>query len=193
VNSASATVCIWCHGAFPTRNAGALVAASPAAKVFLPRRSSRALAVAVVLAAIGALAYYGYRQTSLVDEPRAAGGETPADAKSADDTSTTSGNPLATPARAAANPPRAGRQPVESQEGKSAAAAITRSQTINPGKPGEAPRQQACTEGLAALGLCATKPEADKAGGPEPSGAAACTSEAAALGLCAPRSTQRRE
>lgn len=193
VNSANATVCIWCHGAFPAHKAGALVAAA-SAKVFLPRRTSRAIAVAVVLAAIGALGYYGYRQTALVDEPRAAGGEAAAGAKSADDTSTSSGNPLATPARAAANPPRAGRPPVESREGKSAAAAITRSQTISPGKSGEAPpRQQACTEGLEALGLCATKPETGKASGPEPTGAAACTAEAAALGLCAPRTTQRRE
>jgi double zinc ribbon protein len=194
VNSASATVCIWCHGPFPARKAGALVAASPAAKVLPLRPTPRAIAVAVVLAAIGALGYYGYRQNSLVDEPRAAGGEAAADAKSADDTSTASGNPLAAPARAAANPPRAGRQTVESPEGKSAAAANPRSLTVSPGKSGEAPpRQQACTEGLAALGLCASNPGTGKAGGPEPSGAAACTAEAAALGLCAPRTPQRRE
>ena len=190
VNSAKATACIWCHRPWPERKTE-LVSSSPAARVFLPRRASRMIVISAVLAAIGALGYYGYRQTSPVDEPRAAGGEAARDTKSADDTSTA---PLVTPARAAANPPRAGRQTVESQEGKSAAAANPRSPTISPGKSGEAPpRQQACTEGLAALGLCAAKSETGKAGGPPPSGAAACTAEAAALGLCAPRTPQRRE
>lgn len=155
------------------------------------------IAGAVVLAAIGALGYYGYRQASLVDVPRpeAASSKAAADAKSADDASPESGNPLAGTARAATNPPRAGRQSIESQEGKATAGAITRSQTINAGRPGEPEpsRQVACTEALAALGLCATKPEAGKAGGQEPSRSAACTAEQAALGLCAPANTQRRE
>jgi hypothetical protein len=169
----------------------------------------------MLVAAIGALGYYSYRQASLVDVPRpgaasseASGRGVPAsvgvigrdeaaDAKSAkaDETSPASGNPLAATARAATNPPRAGHQPVESQKGKAAAAAITRSQTINVGRPGEPgpSRQEACTEALTALGLCATKPEAGKAGGQEPSRAAACTAEQAALGLCAPTTTQRRD
>jgi hypothetical protein len=167
----------------------------------------------MVVAAIGALGYYGYRRASLVGAPQPgaasseAGGrgapagagiiarDAAADAKSAGADHTSSA-PLAATARAAANPPRAGRQPVESQKGKAAAAAaITRSQTINVGRPGEPgpARQEACTEALAALGLCATKPEPGKAGGREPSRAAACTAEQAALGLCAPTTTQRRE
>jgi hypothetical protein len=199
VNSASATVCIWCHRPFPERKAVALVAASPAAEVlkFLPRRTSRVIAGALVLAAIGALGYYGYRQVFDDSRPGTAGSEAAADANStkADEASQESGSPLATPARAAANPPRAGRQPVESQEGKSAAAAITRSQTSNVGRPSEPgpSRREACTEALAALGLCATKAEAGKAGGQEPSRGPACTAAAAALGLCPPGTTQRRE
>jgi hypothetical protein len=193
VNSANATVCIWCHRSFPEREAGALVPSSPAARV---SRSSprRVIAGAVVLAAIGVLGYYGYRQVSPGDvpPPGSTSSEAASGAKAADDSSSASADPLATPARAAVNPPRAGREPVESQEGK-APAAITRSQTGNLIRPGEDPsRQEACTEGLAALGLCAAKPEAAKAGGQEPSRAAACTAEAAALGMCA-RTTQRGE
>jgi len=161
----------------------------------------------VVVAALGALGYFGYRLAFDEPSPGTAssepgrdapagaaviGRDAAADAKSADDTSPA---PLAATARPAANPPRAGRQPVESQEGKAAAAAVTRSQTTNAGKTGEPgpSRQEACTEALAALGLCATKPEAGKAARREPSREPACTAAAAALGLCTPGTTQRRE
>jgi len=201
VNSASATVCIWCHRPFPEHKAGALVPVSPVAEVlgFLPRRTSGVIGGAVVLAALGALGYYGYRLAfdepppgAASTEPAPAGArDAAADAKSADGPSPT---PLAAPVRAAANPPRAGRQPVELQEGK-AAAAVTRTQTTNAGKPGEPgpARQEACTEALVALGLCATKPGASKAALQEPYRAPACTAAAAALGLCPPGTTQRRE
>jgi len=160
VNPVKATACNWCSSPLPESRVSALVASSSTARVFrfLPRRISRVLAGAVLVAAIGALGYYSYRQASPADVPRpaAAGGEAAGDTKSSDDTSSASANPLATPARAAANQPRAGRQPVESQQGKAAAAANTRSQTVNVGKPGEPvpSREEACTEGLAALGLC---------------------------------------
>ena len=198
VNLVKATACSWCRSPLPERKAGALAPASRV-KVFtlLPRRISRVIAGAVVVAAIGALGYYGYRQASPGDvpPPGSASSEAAGGAKAADDSSSASANPLATSARAVATPPRVGRQPVESQEGKAAPAAVTRSQPINAGRPG-APgpsRQEACTEALASLGLCATKPEAGKAGGQESSRAAACTAEQAALGLCAPTTTQRRE
>lgn len=193
VNSANATACIWCHRPFPERKAGAPVPSSPVAEVSrsLPRR---VIAGAVVLAAIGALGYYGYRQALPDDavKPAPASSEA-ADANSAkaDGTGSASGNPLATTARAAANPPRAGREPVESQEGKAPASAIARSQT-RPSEPGPS-RQEACTEAIAALGLCATQAEAGKGGGQGPSRGPGCTAEAAALGLCAPGTTQRRE
>lgn len=214
VNPEKATTCIWCLSPLPARKADALVPSSPDTKVsrFLPRRGSRVIAGAMVLVAIGALGYYGFRRASLVDAPQpgaasseAGGRSAPADAgvisrdaaagaksAKADDTNSVSRNPLSPAARAAANQPRAGRQPVESQEGKAAAAAVTRSQTINAGRPSEPgpSHQEACTEALAALGLCATKPEAGKAGGEEPT--PECTAAAAALGLC-PRTTQRRE
>ena len=177
------------------RKAGALVPVSPPAEVFLPRRTSRVVAAAVVLAALGALGYYGYRQASFVDKPSpaAASAETAATTNSTKADDDTGPAPLVTPARAAPNPPRAARQPVESQEGK-AAPAIARSQTVGAGRLGEGPsRQEACTEALAALGLCATKPEAGKAGGQEPSRAVECTAATAALGLCPPGTIQRRE
>ena len=94
---------------------------------------------------------------------------------------------------AAANEPRAGRQPVKSQEAKAS-------------EP-----EPACTEAVASLGLCAAKPVQKK----EPETAAAveavikrpqttgtgnagaqeppCTEAVAALGLCTPKPTQRRE
>ena len=117
--------------------------------------------------------------------------------------------PVADPARAAAVQPRAGRQPVESREAKAAAALITRPQATAAGKAQrrEPPRPVACTESVAALGLCPpelvqkkeaetaaavgtiARPQANassKAGGQESPRQEACTEAVAALGLCAP-------
>jgi len=124
--------------------------------------------------------------------------------------------PVADPARAAAVQPRAGRQPVESREAKAAAALITRPQATAAGKAQrrEPPRPVACTESVAALGLCPpeliqkkeaetaaavgtiARPQANassKAGGQESPRQEACTEAVAALGLCAPSPTQRRK
>jgi hypothetical protein len=107
------------------------------------------------------------------------------------------GTPLAAPVRAAANQPRADRQPVKSQEAKAS-------------EPGPS-RAEVCTEAAATLGLCATKPaqkkdretaaveaapkrpQATDAGAQEPPHPQTCTEGVAALGLCTPRPTQRRE
>jgi len=117
--------------------------------------------------------------------------------------------PAADPARAAAVQPRAGRQPVESREAKAAAALIARPQATAAGKAQrrEPPRPVACTESVAALGLCPpelvqkkeaetaaavgtiARPQANassKAGGQESPRQEACTEAVAALGLCAP-------
>jgi hypothetical protein len=171
----------------------------------------------VVLAAIAALGFYAYPRLSLVDarQPPAAGAspaatllETASPETSPPETAPPKA--LADPARAAANQPRPGRQPVEAPAAKAAAVAIARPQAINAGKEGvRAPsRQEACTEAGAALGLCAAKsvqkkeaaaveaaikrPQATgagNAGGQEPP----CTEAVAALGLCALKPTQRRE
>ncbi len=124
---------------------------------------------------------------------------------------------LAAPERDAANQPPAGRQPVESHEAKATAAAITRPPAINAGGAGERrpSRPEACTEAVAALGLCAMKPfqtkatetavaveaavkrpqstDTGKAGGREPPRPQPCTEAVAALGLCTLESTPRRE
>jgi len=246
VNPVAATVCCWCRAQLPGRK-GALVPVSPAAEVStsLPRRRSRVIAGTAVLAAIVVVGYYTYRQRSLADAPQppaasseASGRGAPAGAgfigrdavasepKSASANSSAGltslatsppGTPLAAPVRAAANQPRADRQPAESQKAKPAAAAITRPQAISAGRadePGQS-RPEACTEAVAALGLCATKPaqkkqaeaaaaveaaigrpqttDAGKAGEEEPPRPQTCTEAGAALGLCAPRPTQRRE
>ncbi len=230
VNPVAATVCCWCRAQLPGRK-GALVPVSPAAEVStsLPRRRSRVIAGTAVLAAIVVVGYYTYRQRSLADAPQppaasseASGRGAPAGAgfisrdtvadepksASADNSAgltglatSPPGTPLAAPVRAAANPPRADRQPVKSQEAKAS----------DPGPLSS----EACTEAAAALGLCATKsvqkketetaaaveaaikrPQtagAGNAGGQEPPHPQTCTEALAALGLCAAKPTQRRE
>jgi len=149
VNPVKATECSWCRSPLPEHKPGAPVPASPVKVSFLPGRISGAIAGAVGLAVIGAIAYFSFRQDSPVDVPRPA----------AEDTSSASANPLATPARAATNEPRTDRPPVESQQGRAAGAASARSQPVGAGRPVEPvpPRGEACTEGLAALGLCAPR------------------------------------
>ncbi len=211
VNPVKATVCCWCQGPLAGRRQS--------------RRPSPVVIGTAVLAAVAALGYYTYPQLSLVlaRQPPAAGAETSAGPASPaaplletaqPETTPTETTPpetaLADPTRAAANQPRAGRQPVEAPAAKAAAVAIARPQAINAGKEGErAPsRQEACTEAGAALGLCVAKsvekkeaaaveaaikrPQATgagNAGGQEP----LCTEAVAALGLCTPKPTQRRE
>ena len=201
VNPVKATVCCWCQGPLAGRRQS--------------RRPSPVVVGTAVLAAVAALGYYTYPQLSLVlaRQPPAAGAETSAAPASPAATLLETSPPEtapADPARAAANQPRPGRQPVEAPAAKAAAAAIARPQAINAGKEGErAPsRQEACTEAGAALGLCVAKsvekkeaaaveaaikrPQATgagNAGGQEPP----CTEAVAALGLCTPKPTQRRE
>jgi hypothetical protein len=199
----------------------------------LPRRNSRVLAGVAVLSAIAVLGYYGYREFSLADAPRPpaassdAGGRggaasagtivrdtTTSDAAPAkmDDSARPAGTatsppetPLAGPTRAAAVEPRVEPRAAESRETKHAAGPIVRPAT-GAGKAGgkEPPLREACTEALAALGLCVSKPaagpaarvqatDAGKAGAREPPRQEACTEAVAALGLCVPRPTQRRE
>jgi Double zinc ribbon len=211
VGPVKATVCYWCSGELPGRRA-----------LWAPQ----AIVGTAVLAAIAVLGYYIHRQLSAADAPQppaasreASGRGVPAagDTKSANPDSgaaltspatSPSGTELATPARAVAILPRAGRQPIESPEAKAAATAVARPQAINAGKVGQQvpPSPEACTEAVAALGLCATKPvqkkEADKrppttvagkAGGQEQPRPQTCTEAVTALGLCTPGSTQRRE
>jgi hypothetical protein len=247
VSEIAATVCYQCRGPLPGRTSDALAPSSPAAEVSrsLPRPPSRVIVGATVIAAIAVLGYYGYRQRSFVEAPQppaasseasgrgapagagvigpdaAAGDTTPARADDGAGLTSPATSPSETPpvglTRAAANQPRADRQPVESPEAKGAAAPIARPQAINPSRAVERrpPRPDACTEAVAALGLCTPKPvqkkeaetadaikaviarpqatDTGKAGGQEPPRQEACTEAAAALGLCTPRPIQRRE
>ncbi len=228
VSQITATVCYQCGGQLQGRGTDALTPSSPVAEVPtpLPRWPSRVIVGTAALAAIAVLGYYTYRQRSPVDAPQppaasskaiapAAAGFLDGDAAAGATKSTSAedaagltgpatsppGTLLAAPARAAANEPRAGRQPVKSQEAKA-------------GEP-EPFRPEACTEAAAALGLCATKPVQKKepetaaaveavikrpqttdtgnAGGREPPRPQTCTEAVAALGLCTPKPTQRRE
>jgi len=213
VNPVAATVCCWCSGQLSARKS-------------LPHGRSRAIVGTAVLAAVAVLGYYTYRQSSFADapQPRAASsdasgrgapagpafldgaaGDSATKSVAADDGAGVTGPaispsepPPAAPMRAAVNQPRAGRQPVKSQEAKA-------------GEPGPS-RSEACTEAAAALGLCVTRPVQKKettaveaaikrpqatgagnAGGQEPPHPQTCTDGVAALGLCTPRPTQRRE
>src|SRR5882672_10786652 len=132
---------------------------------------------------------------ALADEPKSASADNSAGLTSL--ATSPPGTPLALPVRAAANQPRADRQPVKSQEAKAS-------------EP-EPLRAEVCTEAAATLGLCATKPaqkkdretaaveaapkrpQATDAGAQEPPHPQTCTEGVAALGLCTPKPIQRRE
>jgi len=230
VSDVKATTCYQCHGQMPGRGTDALDLASPATEVSkpLPRRQSRVIVGTAILAAIVVLGYYSYSQRSLVEasEPQAAIGDAsgrgaPVGAgvirrgAVADDSVPTiaatspPGIPLAVPKRATEIPPRAVRRSVESRNATVAVAPIARSQATDAGNARrlEPPRPVACTESVAALGLCPpdsvqrkvaetdssiraiTSPQANaagKAGGQEPPRQETCTEAVAALGLCTP-------
>jgi hypothetical protein len=207
VNPVKATVCSWCQGQLPGRSTGAPFPSSLADVAgFLRRRPSRVVVGTAVVAAIAVIGYLADRQSSPADarEPAAASSaassrEAPADAgaigrdAAAGDTES---------ARADDNAPLTG-PPVPPSGTPAKPAAITRPQAVRAGKAGEQREQsrpQACTEAVAALGLCTTKPvlkkevtDARKPGGQEPPRSQTCTEAAAALGLCTPTIQQRRE
>ena len=216
VNPATATVCCWCRNQMPRGKS-------------LPRPRSRVIVGTAALAAVAVVGYYTYRQLSYADAPHppapssdSSARRAPAEAvfldgnaaagdpksASADEGAALTvpatsplGTPPAEPTRAAANPARAARQPIKSEEAKA-------------GEPGLF-RSEACTEANAALGLCAMKsaqkkdPEtaaaveaaikrppttgAGSSGGQEPPRPQTCTEAVAALGLCTSSPTQRRE
>ena len=215
--------------------------APPAAEVSRPffRPSSRWVAGSAVFAAIGVLGYFGYGQRSFDNSPRpvAAGSEAsvpggtpgtgmvrrdvaadPAPVHAAGGATASPSDPLpevpsAVPARTAGDPSRAGRQAVESREARTAIAPTAQTSATDAVRGGKVKpfRPEACTEGIAALGLCVpqpalikdaerpatsrviARPDATDAGnaGKDPSRPEACTAAAAALGLCTPGPTQR--
>jgi len=100
--------------------------------------------------------------------------------------------PLADPAPAAAIPPRAataGRRAPPRQELCTEAAAALGLCTMTPDQKKQAEAAAAIKAAIARPEAT----DAGKAGGQEPPGQEACTEAVAALGLCTPASTQRRE
>jgi hypothetical protein len=184
VGQVTATVCFWCHGPLPGRRADARVLSSPGIRAFrlLLRRPSLVIAVAAALGAV--LVYANYRQPSPIEAPRPS---------AASNESSDRGAAVESP-------------PAERPAAKTPAPAAPRPQATSAGRAGERqpPRSEACTEGVAALGLCATEAKAAAAAirdrqttdagtevGHEPSDPA-CTEAAAAAGICA-GPAQRRE
>jgi hypothetical protein len=186
VGQATATVCFWCHGPLPGRRADSDVLSSPTSRAFRLQllRPSLVIAGAAALGALVVLGYANYRQPSPVEAPRPSA----ASVELSD--------------RAAPVP----RPPAETPAPKTSAPVVARPQVTSADRAAERqpPRPVACTEGVAALGLCATEakaaeaairaPQANNPGaevGREPSDPT-CTEAAAAVGICA-RPAQRRQ
>jgi hypothetical protein len=176
VGQVTATVCFWCHGQLPGHKADASVAGR--AFRFLRRRQPLMVGSAAVLAAIVVLGYAASRQRPAIEA---------------------SPPPAASSESSRRDAPVENRPPAETPEAKAAAPAVPRPQAIETGRAGERkpPRLETCTEGVAALGLCATEAkaagaaiknlrttDAGKEGGREPSDPQTCTEAAAAVGLC---------
>lgn len=207
-----------------------------------PRPHSRIIVGAAVLATIAILAYYSYGQRWLagtsqlpVANSGANGRGSPAEAgivvrdaaarvtatvKVDDNTgavrpaTAARETPLPGATPAAANRPRVDREPSKSRESKAVATPIARAKANDVGSAGERGRlrPEACTEAVAALGLCTFKPaerkEAEKAatnkaeiarpqsaavgkaGGQDLRQGETCTTAVAALGLCTPKLTR---
>jgi len=236
VNDVTATTCYQCNGPLGGRGTGEAEPMPRVAEVSKPvPRTPRVVAGAAVLAAIAVLGYYGYRQSSPVGvaQPSPASSEAasnggPAgtaavggDAASSEaapakaDDSAQTASPAAPPPEAPVSD-QADRQPEESRRPNAAAGLIVRPRVDVAGKAGRQapPRQEVCTDAVAALGLCtmtpeernlaeavaalkaAASPEASEpgaAGQQEPPRQEECTEAVAALGLCAPASNQGRK
>jgi hypothetical protein len=234
VNDVTAAACYQCNAPIAGRDASAADAAAPPATVPKPSPPRRTVAAgAAVVVALVALGYFGYRQGSPVDAPQpppasseAGGGPAgtaavDGDAASGDATSAKSGD-AARPASPVTLPPKpavADRAPAPDSDPRANAAAgrIVRPRPGDAGKAGRQapPREEVCTEAVAALGLCTMTPEerglaeaaaavnaavappaateSGKAEQQEPPRQEACTEAVAALGLCTPASTQRGE
>jgi len=189
VSPVTANVCLWCRGPLPRRKDTDASSSPPggAASRLLLRRPLRVIIGTAVLAAVVLVGYDAYRQRPLVDAPRP---------------------PVASSETSSPPAPVVSPQPAKTPEAKTDAAVVTRPPTINPDRAGERKprRAEACTEAVAALGLCTAKggvagpairplqtTDIGKAAGQEPTGSRMCAEGAAALGLCAPNPIQRSE
>jgi len=151
VNPVKATECCWCRGQLSGRRS-------------LRRRPSRVITATAVLAAIAVLGYYTYRQGSLAETPQP---------------------PASSEAGGRGAPAAAGviDRDAATGEAKSAQAdaGLTSPATSPPGAP------------PAGLARAPNPPRAGRAVERRPYRPEACTAGVAALGLCTPETTQRRE
>jgi hypothetical protein len=201
---------------------------APQASKPLPIRKYRVAAGAAILVLVSISGYYGYSELRLVDSSRplaarndASGPDNRTDTgvalreaairvthtAKADERAEPAGSafarreiPVPGATSAPAGPSRSDGDPAVSRDSKLAATPVTRAKASSTATSGERglPGNEACTEPVAALGLCTFLPEitrpqsvalGESAGQESPRGQT-CTTAAAALGLCTPPVTQ---
>jgi Double zinc ribbon len=234
VSQVTATVCYQCHAQLPWHTADAPDRSSPSAAASRPtmHRRTTVIASAAVVAAIAVSGYYAYRQAPVADTaPLPVAGSTTSGSVTHADTVVIEGKigavddapaaepepaqiPAVSPAPVSAQPVRRSPQPARSAGGADAVKPTERSPSISP--VGVATQTSssvaACTEPVAALGLCILKPgptgdtrtaaikgagapgqalDSAKTSAGESSRQESCPEAQAALGLCRPRSSQR--
>jgi hypothetical protein len=230
VSEVTASHCYQCQAKLPWHIADMPVGASPsvvAAKASIRWRSPAIVTVAVV-AAVSILGYYAYRQVSLADTPQvpvagsaASGSVVRTDdivkPEAVSDTSDPAPESIehssAVPPPATATKSRRSRQTPQSLGATASVEPAERSATVSAGKkePRTPADLEACTESVAALGLCTLKPgqakqgetgaikaeappvhtfDATRAGGEQSSSGKPCPEAQVALGLCTQRNSQ---
>jgi hypothetical protein len=207
VNDVTATACYQCRDPISGPRPGAPDQIAPHASKPSPLRKSR-LAVGAAILVLVSLGYYGYGKRLPIDstQPLAA-----RNAASGPDNRTDTGvasregpirvtHTVKADERAESADPSHSDSGPASKEPKLAVKPVTRAKAVSTPKPGEPgpPGSEACTEPLAALGLCTFKtgiarPQSvalGKSAGQESPRGQTCTTAAAALGLCTPQLTQ---
>lgn len=233
VSQVTAAVCYQCQAKLPWHAAETPASAAPSAVLSQPsiRWHSPAIVGTAIIAAVAILGYYGYRQVSLADSPplpaasSAASGSaartegvvessngvaSDASGPESESTETSSAVP------ATATKSRRSREPAQSPDVTAAVEPAERATTVSVGKiaprtPSAPSSLKACTEPVAALGLCTLKagqtkqaenaairadglpaqtPDAVKAGEGDSSRRDSCPEAELALGLCAQRISQ---
>ena len=235
VSQVTAAVCYQCQAKLPWPAAETPASASPSAVLSQPsiRWRSPAIVGTAIVAAVAILGYYGYRQVPLADSPPLPAASSVANGSAArtegvvessngvasdasgpgsESTETSS----AEPATVTATKSRRSHEPAQSPDVTAAVEPAERATTVSVGKiaprtPSAPSSLKACTEPVAALGLCTLKPgqtkqaenaaitadglptqalDAAKAGEGDSSRRESCPEAELALGLCTQRISQ---
>lgn len=201
VNEVTATACYQCRDPISGPRPGEPDQPVPHASKPLPLRKSRLAVGAAILVLVSTLGYYGYGKRWPVDSTQPPAARSDA---SGPDHRTDAGIALPEASIRVTHTVRPDERagPVGSAFAKpeipvSNAMPVTRAKAVSTPKPGELgpPGSEACTEPLAALGLCTFKTEIarpqsvtlGKSAGQESPRGQTCTTAAAALGLCTPQ------